>query len=90
MGQLGHADLVGAQNVLRVLRMNWTEVHPSKQLRDDAEAFVDRFQLKAADAQQLGAAYIWSLRRPLGRVFLSEDLQLLEAARLLGFQAIAT
>ena len=59
-------------------------------LRDDAESFVDRFQLKAADAQQLAAANIWALGRPIGRFFLSGDTQLLEAARQLGFQAIET
>ena len=87
---LSQADFAAGQNVLRVLRLNWREVLPSRPLRVEAESFVDRFQLKAADAQQLAAAYTWSLGRPSGRVFLSGDEKLLEAARQLGFQAIET
>jgi len=89
-GQLTQSDSVSAQNVLRVLRMNWREVQPSEQLRVEAESFVDRFQSKAADAQQLAAAHVWSLGKPAGHVFLSGDKQLLESARQLGFQVIAT
>ena len=89
-GLLSQTDFAAAQKVLKVLRQNWTEVQPSRQLRDDAEGFVDRFQLKAADAQQLAAAFTWSLSRPRGRVFLSGDIQLLEAARQLGFQGLQT
>lgn len=88
MGLLTQAEVTQAQQVLSRLKMNWREVLPSKALRDDAETFVDRFQLRAADAQQLAAAFIWSLRRPVGRVFISGDIQLLEAARQLGFQTI--
>ena len=90
MAQLSPADLHKAQDVMRSLRQNWQEVMPNQQLRNEAEGFVDRFQLRAADAQQLAAAYIWAAGRPAGRVFLSGDLQLLEAARLLGFRAIQT
>jgi len=72
------------------LRQSWAEVLPSRQLRDEAESFVDRFQLRAADAQQLAAAYVWCLGQTRGRVFLSGDIQLLEAALQLGFQATKT
>jgi len=44
--------------------------------------------LKAADAQQLAAALVWCIGRTKGRVFISHDSQLLDAARLLGFQAV--
>ena len=49
---------------------------------------VDRFPLKAADAQQLAAALTWCLGRTKGRAFLSGDSQLLDAARQLGFRAV--
>ena len=89
-GLLIHADLAYAHRVLSVLRSNWTEIQPSETLRNEAESFVDQFQLKAADAQQLAAAYIWASRRPPGRVFLSGDAHLLAAAKQLGFQVIST
>jgi predicted nucleic acid-binding protein len=90
MGQITAIEFSYAQNVLNVLRLNWREIQPSQQLRDYAESFVDRFQLKAADASQLAAAFDWCLAMPNSRVFLSGDKQLLEAARELGFQAIET
>jgi len=49
---------------------------------------VDRFPLKAADAQQLAAALTWCLGRTKGRALISGDSQLLDAARQLGFHAV--
>jgi predicted nucleic acid-binding protein len=89
MGQATTAQFTSAQIDLSQIQRSWREVAPSKSLRDEAEAFVDHFQLRAADAQQLAAAHDWSLGRPVGRVFISGDMQLLEAARQLGFQVIA-
>ena len=88
MGQLTRSEFADAQVDLAQVRLSWRDVLPSVPLRDHAESFVDRFQLRGADAQQLAAAYVWSLGRPAGRIFISGDLQLLVAARLLGFQAI--
>ena len=88
MGHATAAQFSAAQIDLAQLKTSWREVLPSLPLRDQAELFVDRFQLKAADAQQLAAAYDWVLGRPAGRHFISGDMQLLEAARQLGFQAI--
>jgi predicted nucleic acid-binding protein len=79
---------VEAQVTLDRMRRVWHEVYPSEQLREQAERLVERFPLKAADAQQLAAAMTWCLNRPRGRVFISGDTQLLDAARQLGFQAI--
>jgi len=88
MGQITANGYVEAQVVLERMRSGWREVRPSDQVRDQAERLLDRFPLKAADAQQLAAAMTWCLGRPQGRVFLSGDGQLLEAAEQLGFQAI--
>jgi hypothetical protein len=88
MGLITPVEMNAAQRVLLVLRSTWKEIRPSQPLRGHAESFVERFQLKAADAQQLAAAYIWALGRPGGRFFLSGDAQLLEAARQLGFDGI--
>jgi predicted nucleic acid-binding protein len=81
----GHME---AQVTLDRMRRVWHEVHPSEQLREQAERLVDRFPLKAADAQQLAAAMTWCLSRPRGRVFISGDTQVLNAAGELGFKAI--
>jgi predicted nucleic acid-binding protein len=87
-GQLTPSEFAYAQVDLAQVRLSWREVLPSVPLRGHAESFVDRFQLRAAHAQQLAAAYVWALGRPAGRVFISGDAQLLEAARQLGFQGI--
>jgi predicted nucleic acid-binding protein len=76
--------------VLDRLRRNWREVAPSDNLRERAEALVDRFPLTAADALQLASALAWCSGHPRNRPFISGDAQLLVAAGRLGFKAIAT
>ena len=88
MGQLSPNEHVQAQVRLNSIRSDWREVDPSEKLREQAERLVDRFPLKAADAQQLAAALTWCIGRPKGRVFISGDSQLLDAARQLGFHGI--
>ena len=88
MGQLTPARHVAAQFELGQFQAVWREVHPSKELREQAERLVDRFPLKAADALQLAAALSWCIGRPKGRVFIAGDRQLLDAARELGFHAV--
>jgi predicted nucleic acid-binding protein len=88
MGQMTPNEHVQAQVRLDSIRSDWREVDPSEKLREQAERLVDRFPLKAADAQQLAAAMTWCLGRPIGRVFISGDSQLLDAARQLGFHAV--
>src|SRR5271157_1844444 len=88
MGQLSPNEHVQAQVRLDRMRSDWLEVDPSEALREQAERLVDRFPLKAADAQQLAAAMVWCIGRPKGRVFISGDSQLLEATRQLGFHAV--
>jgi hypothetical protein len=82
------SEVINAKSDLSLLRNSWQVVQPFFELRDQAESFVDSFQLKAADAQQLAAAFIWADRDPKTRVFLSGDLQLLNAAQQLGFLTI--
>ena len=88
MGELTPNGQVQAQITLDRMRSDWLEVDPSEPLREQAERLVDRFPLKAADAQQLAAALVWCIGRTKGRVFISGDSQLLDAARKLGFQAV--
>jgi predicted nucleic acid-binding protein len=88
MGQLSPNEHVQAQVRLDSIRSDWREVDPSEKLREQAERLVDRFPLKAADAQQLAAAMVWCGGRTKGRAFISGDSQLLDAARQLGFHGI--
>ena len=90
MAHITSTEFADAHVDLSDLRQSWQEVAPSDQLRSLAESFLDRFSLRAADAQQLSAAYLWASAKPRGRTFLSGDRQLLDAARQLGFQAIET
>jgi hypothetical protein len=64
-------------------------LQPSEPLRPQAEILLAQFPLKAADALQLAAAYIWSSGGPGQCVFICGDTPLLEASRDLGFQTIA-
>jgi predicted nucleic acid-binding protein len=88
MGQMTPNQQAAALVRLDALRQKWREVLPDSQIRERAEQLPDRFVLSAADALQLAAALVWCLGKPTGRAFISGDMQLLEAARQLGFQAI--
>lgn len=89
VGQLTPKQLVGSQIRMEKIRAGWREIQPSDALRVQAQRLLDRFPLKSADALQLAAALAWRSGRPNGRAFLSGDNVLLEAARNLGFTAIA-
>jgi predicted nucleic acid-binding protein len=88
MNRMTPSGRVEAQILLDDMRFSWQEIRPNAQIREQAERMVDRFPLKAADALQLAAATVWCSGRPQGRVFISGDRQLLDAARLLGFEAV--
>ena len=88
MGAISSADRTEAQTTLELVREVWTEVQPSRSIRETAESLLSRFPLRAADALQLAAALAWCQHRPAGRAFLSGDLQLLAAASQLGFRTI--
>jgi predicted nucleic acid-binding protein len=88
VGKLTSNGQVQALVVLDRLRREWAEIEPSGELRIRSEEIIDRFSLKAADAFQLAAAWVWCLGRPRNRPFIAGDKQLLEAARQLGFNGI--
>lgn len=88
MGQLTAAEKTAASAALLQLRGLWREMQPIERIRSEAETLLNRFPLRAADSLQLAAAFIWSAGKPQGRVFISGDAQLLQAAQKLGFQTI--
>jgi len=69
-------------------RSKWSEVFPNPKVLSNAERLIDRFPLRAADALQLAAAFVWTSGRPRNRPFISWDMQLLDAAEQLGFAQI--
>jgi len=89
MGQLTVPEHVAAGVRLERLRRGWRELQPSEALRSRAETFLLSYPLKSADALQLAAAWMWCSGQPQNYVFISGDVQLLEAARQVGFQIVA-
>ena len=83
----GYADAISR---LQRMRRGWRESHPADRGRDQAELLLHQYTLKAADALQLAAAWVWCNGLPANRAFITGDLQLMEAARDLGFKAIQT
>ena len=88
MKQLSPDQHAAAGRRLEQLRETWREMQPTQSIRRQAESLVDRFPLKAADSLQLAAALAWCSGSASGRVFISGDRQLLDAAAQLGFRAI--
>lgn len=91
---LRNGMISAAEHRLAILRLgkmreDWREILPDENLRSFAEDLPDRFSMRAADALQLAAAYMWTLQNPFGRPFISGDKRLLDAAEQLGFRTIA-
>jgi len=87
MKQLSPDDLARARQLAQALADSWSVIQPSDVLRTEAAQLVNRFDLRAADALQLAAALVWCEHVPAGRVFLTADQKLREAALLCGFDA---
>jgi predicted nucleic acid-binding protein len=87
MKQLNSTDWAKASKLASALADAWSVIQPSDAVRASAMQLVDRYDLRAADALQLAAALVWCENVPQGRVFLTTDQKLQEAARLSGFDA---
>jgi len=77
-----------AHTVLKRLASGWSEVQPSEALRTRGERLLAVHPLRAADAQQLAAALLWSRGATAGQDFVSFDQRLREAARREGFAVL--
>jgi len=55
---------------------------------DQAQEIILRFPLKAADALQLAAAWVWTMGDPSGSTLISGDRQVLVVAKDMGFKTI--
>jgi predicted nucleic acid-binding protein len=72
------------------LQGSWREIQPTEDLRALAESMLNRYEIRAAGALQLAAAYTWALNRPFNRPFISGDKKLLLAAQQAGFHVVDT
>ncbi|MFZ0286334.1 MAG: hypothetical protein WAL32_13980 [Terriglobales bacterium] len=86
MKQLDPLDRIVARKLAAVLADTWWVVQPSDALRAQATLLVNGHGLRAADALQLAAALEWCGNAPQGRVFVTADRTLLQAAVASGFE----
>ncbi len=85
MQQIDAKELGMARKLASDLADMWWVVQPSEVVRVRATSLVERHDLRAADALQLAAALEWCENQPQGRVFLTADQRLREAALVHGF-----
>lgn len=72
------------------LAAGWHQVEPSEVVRESAIRFLRVHPLRAADAFQLGAAFVGAERRPASLELITLDERLADAARKEGFALIAS
>ncbi|MFZ0800512.1 MAG: type II toxin-antitoxin system VapC family toxin [Terriglobales bacterium] len=87
MKQLDSSEWTKARKLAKRLADAWSVIQPSDALRAKSIQLVDRYDLRAADSFQLAAALEWCEGAPQGRIFLTTDQRLGEAALLSGFDA---
>lgn len=87
-GMLTATEEGQAQRVLSLLCDRWTEIEPSREMREVAMRVLRLHSLRAADSLQLAAALIWAHGHASGLVFVSLDQRLREAASLEGFSVL--
>jgi predicted nucleic acid-binding protein len=85
--QLDASDWTKARKLVKRLADLWSVIQPSDVLRARSIQIVERYDLRAADSLQLAAALEWCEDAPQGRLFLTTDQKLRDAALLSGFDA---
>jgi predicted nucleic acid-binding protein len=87
MKQLDSRAWAKSNKLAKSLADSWSVIQPSDALRATSIQLVDRYDLRAADSFHLAAALEWCDYAPRGRVFLTADQKLRDAALLSGFDA---
>ena len=82
---LSDAEEAQVIEIVNILLNSWTEIAPSQEIRDIASRLLRLHPLRAADAIQLSAAFIWAGKNPRGYHFACLDKRLREAAMKEGF-----
>ena len=77
-----------ARGLLRGAEEGWTEIKPGEKVRQQAIRFIAVHGLKAADALQLAAAFVWADSNPVGNAFVCLDAKLRDAAKKEGFTVL--
>jgi len=70
-----------SRRLLGLLVNSWSEIEPSREVRDLAGRILLLHPLRAADSLQLAAALVWAGKTPTGLGFACLDRRLREAAR---------
>ncbi len=73
---------------LRHLSRSWKEIDPASAVRETAIRLLQTYDLRAADALQLAAAFAAAEGRPSTLAFVSLDARLNEAALREGFRLL--
>ena len=87
MKQLDSRDWAKASRLAKNLSGVWSVIQPSERLRATAMQLVDRYDLRAADSFQLAATLEWCEYAPQGRIVVTANRRLRDAALLSGFDA---
>jgi uncharacterized protein with PIN domain len=82
-------DYARALQQLDAFAAGWREVKDLVLVRGHAERFLQLYPLRAGDALQLGAAWVYASGAPKGREFVALDGPLAAAARAEGFTVLA-
>jgi len=86
-GKISTDDFAKSRNLANALFSSWAVIFPTDAIRATSMQLVERYDLRAADSLQLAAALHWCGDAPQGRIFLSGDQKLHDAALLSGFDA---
>jgi len=87
-GALSPSGMTHATDRLRQLRTAWHEIDPGDAVREVAIRFLRVHPLRAADALQLGAAFLAAESRPASLQIITLDQRLATAASKEGFVVI--
>ena len=87
MKRINATDCAKARKLADVLSDSWSVIQPTDVVRAKALRLVDQHDLRAADSLQLAASLEWCEDVPKGRIFLTADERLREAALQVGFEA---
>jgi predicted nucleic acid-binding protein len=85
MKEIDGSEFIEGKQVAQAMALTWVAINPSTNIEREARKLLEIYPLRAADALQLAAALEWCESKPKGKVFLSLDQRLSEAARLAGF-----
>lgn len=77
-----------ARQVLSALTQTWTEIAPSRTVREKAERALLLHPLRSADSLQLAAALVWAQGHAAGKPFVCADNRLRDAAGREGFSVL--